>query len=205
MRQWYRLPELAFGKSIQKSWQFFVTFLDNPLSNRRSSDPGPMPIIRAYHVLDVNLPTYMFEKVIMYYGQVPRSFPVLKFEGFNVDITFEEDELGTIDYFINWCQRCIIDKDGYYRNPGNRKIKALVVEVQDKNGIPVMYYVFHDLYFLNADAVSYSYERNESVKRKITFGVDRMTTYYTKYTGIAATQQLVSQAVGGISSALATI
>ena len=194
LNAWYKLPELAFGKSIQPNWRFYVSFFDNPL--KRTKEPGPMPVIRSYHVLDVNIPTYGFEKIVMMYGQVPRSFPVMKFEGFDITLTLEEDELGSIEYFINWCQRSIIDRGGYYNNPTSYKIQALVIEVQDKNGLPIVYYIGHDVYFLEASPVTYSYESNESIKRTMTFGVDRMSTYFTKYTGIAAAQKGLSSVVG---------
>lgn len=182
LKAFYKLPELAFGKSIQPSWKFYALFLDNPLQSFRvNSEPGPMPVLRPYHIVDVAIPSFSFEKQIMMYGQVPRTFPVLNFEGFNVSVTFEEDELGTIEYFINWCTRSIINREGLYRHPTERRIQAFVVEIQDKTGIPIVYYIFHDLYFLDASSASYSYENNSAIKRNVTFGVDRMTTVFTKY------------------------
>jgi hypothetical protein len=122
----------------------------------------------------------------MYYGVAPRSFPVLNFEGFDLNITLEEDEQGTVDYFVNWNQRRIIDSEGYYKAPNSLKIPGFVLEVQDKMGIPIVYYTFHDIFFLNADPVQYSYANNDSIKRTLTFGCDRLSTVYVKQNAVAA-------------------
>jgi len=187
LQRYFRQPESAYGKSIQRSWQFYGLFIYNPFQGvsvgRRIEMP---PIIQPFHILDVTIPTYEFEKVVMMYGQVPRSFPVLKFEGFNFTTTLEEDEKGNVEYFINWNQRNIIDSDGYYNAPNKVKLKAFVVEVQDKTGIPVVYYIFHDIYFLTAGEATYSYTSNDSIKRSITFGCDRMSTIFIKQNIIAA-------------------
>ncbi|MFW6377454.1 MAG: hypothetical protein ACOCZ5_02295, partial [bacterium] len=165
---YFRTPESAFGKSIQRNWQFYGFFLFSPFKAVGRQKEFP-PVIQPFHLLDVTIPVYEFEKKIMWYGQVPRTFPVLNFQGFNVDVTLEEDEQGTVEYFINWNQRNIIDRDGYYNPPNKVKFRAFTVEVQDKMGIPVVYYIFHDLYFLSANAASYTYTGNESIKRTITF------------------------------------
>lgn len=191
MQAFFKLPSLLFGKSVQPAFRFSVTFLDNPFSinslNRLEADgPGPMPIIRSYHVLSISIPTYNFEKELMMYGQVPRSFPVLNFKGFDISINMEEDELGTIAYFINWMQRSIIDKYGYYRAPIKNRFGMIVVEVQDKNGLPVVYYTFHDCYFMNATDITYDYGSSDSIKYQLVFGADRMSTWFTKYSAISA-------------------
>jgi len=187
LQRYFRQPESAYGKSIQRNWQFFGLFIYNPFQGVTVGRQIEMPpVIQPFHILDVTIPTYEFEKVVMMYGQVPRSFPVLKFEGFNFNVTLEEDEKGNVEYFINWNQRNIIDSSGYYNAPNKAKIKAFVVEVQDKMGIPVVYYTFHDIYFLQASEASYSYTSNESIKRSLTFGCDRMSTIFTKQNAVAA-------------------
>jgi hypothetical protein len=188
--RYFRQPESTFGKSIQRSWDFTTLFIYNPFKGIvNGRDLEFPPVIQPYHVLDVTIPTYSFKKEYIMYGQVPRSFPVLDFEGFNIDIVLEEDEQGTVEYFINWNQRNIIKKNGVYNAPDNAKIHAFVVEVKDKMGIPIVYYNFHDLFFLNASTANYSYQTNSSITRTLTFGVDRMTTIFTK-------QNVVAQAAG---------
>jgi hypothetical protein len=181
LAQWYKLPEKLFGKSIQHSFRFYVTMFDNPFGGRERPN-GPMPIIRSYHVTDITIPSYQAEKVTQLYGQIPRSFPVLKMgEELAVTIGFEEDENGTIAYFINWLQRLIMNQDGLYRSPMDMKFSFIIVEIQDNQGLPVVYYTFHDPYFLQTSEPQYSYASDESIKYNITFGVDRISTHFTKY------------------------
>ena len=195
--RYFRQPETAGGKSIQREWNFAGMFIYNPFQGMTVGRSVEFPpIIQPFHILSVTIPTYSFEKQIMMYGQVPRSFPVLNFKGFNISITLEEDEKGTVEYFVNWNQRNIIDNEGYYNPPNKVKLKAFIVEVYDKMGIPIVYYNFHDIYFLEAEDVTYSYEGNGSIKRALTFGCDRMSTIFTKQNivaqGIGMTQGLVS-------------
>lgn len=179
LQAWYKLPELAFGKSVQPAYRFFATFLDNPFK-KVDDDAGYMPTILPYHFLSISIPTYNFKLEKVYYGVIPRTFPTLDFEGFTVNVTFEEDELGTIAYFINWMQKCIIDKNGYYKPILTNRIGNLVVEVQDKNALPVVYYIFKNVYYQSSDAITYDYSSNDTIKYNVVFGVDTMETWYVK-------------------------
>jgi len=202
LSRYFRQPESAFGKSIQRNWQFYGLFIYNPLQGVAVGRQIEMPpVIQPFHILDVTIPTYKFERVNMMYGQVPRSFPVIKFEGFEFTVNLEEDEKGTVEYFINWNQRNIIDDKGYYNAPDLVKIPAFVLEVQDKMGIPVVYYTFHDIYFLQASEPTYSYTSNESIKRSITFGCDRMSTVFTKQNVVATGIGLIGGITNGIQNA----
>lgn len=206
--RWFRQPETAFGKSIQRDWQFWGFFLYNPFSDFKFEGVTQTlkyvnkdfpPIIQPFHILGVTIPTYSFEKKIMWYGTVPRTFPVFNFEGFDLAVQLEEDERGSVEYFINWNQRNMIDKDGYYTPPAQMKIKGFVLEVQDKSGLPVVYYIFHDMYFLGADDASYSYGSNDSIKRTVTFGVDRMSTIFTKQNAIATAGLAASSLIDNLT------
>jgi hypothetical protein len=195
--RYFRQPETAFGKSIQRDWQFWCFFIYNPFSNETkitnslrqnlsSINKDFPPIIQPFHVINVTIPAYEFKREVMMYGQIPRSFPVLDFQGFEVQITLEEDEQGTVEYFINWLQRKIIDNEGYYNAPNKTKIPALVVEIQDKMGIPVLYYIFHDIFITHVDSIAYSYESNNPIRRNLTFACDRASTIFTKQNAVAA-------------------
>jgi hypothetical protein len=191
LNSYFRLPSSVFGKSIQRSYNFFSTFLDNPFTPRRP-DLGPMPLVLPYHILSVTLPTYKFSKEVLIFGQVPVTFPVLNVDDakeLSVQVLLEEDELGTIEFFITWCQRNIIDNDGYYTAPLKNRIGHLIIEVDDPNGIPIVFYTLKSLYYLNASDVTYDYSTNESIKRTVTFGVDRVETLFTKYTAINMAQK----------------
>lgn len=205
--RYFRQPETAFGKSVQRSWQFWCFFLYDPFSSESKAALAGVgnfglrnfgsslasslnkdfpPIIQPFHVLDVTIPSYKFQREVMMYGQVPRSFPVLDFKGFEISITLEEDEQGTVAYFINWLQRRIIDNKGYYNAPNKVKIPGLVIEIQDKMGIPVVYYIFHDIFLTNVDDVQYSYTDSGTIKRNITFACDRLTEVFVKQNAVAA-------------------
>lgn len=195
LQGFYKLPQTLFGKSVQANWRFLVKFIPT-YQNDGFKEFGPMPIIQSWHVLNIAIPTYNFKKEIMMYGQIPRSFPVLNYEGFDITVTFEEDELGTISYFINWLQKNIIKSDGRYRGALRNRFGHIAVELQDKNGIPVVYYVFKNCYYLASDGVSLDYGSNESLKYNVTFSCDVMQTYYTKYNpvglGVGTLQTSVS-------------
>lgn len=194
LQSWYRLPEQLWGKSIQPAFRFYVTHIYNPFK-LFLKEGGPPPIIRSYHVASIDIPTYNFTKESVQYGAVPRTFAVLDFkDGMNIEVTYEEDELGTIAYFINWLQKQIIDRRGYYQAPLNGRI-MIVVEIQDKNGIPTAYYIFHDCYFQTASNASYSYDSNDSIKYTISYACDRMSVSFPKYTPAG----FINMAVGGVN------
>lgn len=213
--RYFRQPEGTFGKSVQREWLFWGFFMFNPFAaaTRAAAAPGSIlkssilktvnaefpPVIQPFHILSVTIPTYQFEKIVMMYGQVPRSFPVLNFKGLDLQIELEEDEKGTVDYFVNWNQRNIIDSDGYYKAPNSMKLDAFVLEIQDKMGVPVVYHTFHDIYFLNASEQTYSYAGGGTIKRQLTFGCDRMSTIYIKQNAVAAaTEAVVGLATAGL-------
>ena len=205
--RYFRQPDTAFGKSVQRSWTFWGFFMYNPFSTETkvagmaaktygldqfgkklfsSLNKDFPPIIQPFHILSVTVPTYGFTHEMMMYGQVPKSYPILDFKSFEFSTELEEDEQGTVDYFINWNQRRIIDSDGYYNAPDKVKIPGFVLEVQDKMGIPVIYYIFHDIFFLNADGVTYAYNSVDSIKRTITWACDRLSHIYVKQNAVAA-------------------
>ena len=195
---YYNIPDALFGsKTIQPTYKFTALFLTNPFANNKP-DLGPMPIIAPYHFVDVNIPNYKFEKKTIMYGQVPRSFPVLDMQGaMEVSCLFEEDENGTIAYFINWCTRNNIDNKGYHRFPGKEnRIGDLIIEIQDKMGLPVVYYVCKNLFFLESDDVKYDYASNDSQKYRITFGTDIIESWFIKAEVLNQVQGMIGSALG---------
>lgn len=207
--RYFRQPETAFGKSVQRDFQFWGFFLYNPFSDLKGSNFTQTlkninndfpPIVQPFHILSVTVPTYSFSKKVVWYGTAPRTFPVLDFEGFELVVQLEEDEIGSVEYFINWNQRNMIDKDGYYSPPNKIKMRGFILEIQDHMGIPVVYYMFHDLYFLAADTSNYSYASNDSIKRNVTFACDRMSTIFIKQNAVAAGLGLAVGVAGGIKN-----
>jgi hypothetical protein len=179
LQGFYSLPEQLFGKSIQPAYRFTASFLENPF-RKFDEDVGSMPVIMPYHFLNITVPTYNFKFENVYYGVIPRTYATLAYEGFEVNATFEEDEMGTIAYFINWCQKCIIDSNGYYKAPLSNRIGNLAVEVDDRQGMPVVIYIFKNIFYRSSGDVTYDYGTGESIKYQISFGVDTMETWYVK-------------------------
>jgi len=186
-------------KTIQRPYNFFVTVinddrkmlireagatrdtLETSLSPKRGiSDFEEMPKLKSWHVVDVTLQNYSYKKEIVKYGILPRSFPVLEFDGFEITVTFEEDKFGTIQYFINWLQQRIIQPNGIYRHPGTNKIDALKVEIKENEPTEatgeyktVVAYTFPDIYFLRGEQQGpLNYGSSDSIKYAITFGAD---------------------------------
>jgi len=156
------------NKTIQRTYDFFVTF-DN-IFNGDGFDP--MPKIEDWHVRNITIPNYDFTKEVEKYGVLPRSYPKLSFDGFEVRIELEEDEKGTIAYFINWCQKRILNEKGLYTAPSKNRIAVITAKIKDNEGRPVVNYRFFDAYFLKADDVQYDYSTNDAIRYILTFGVD---------------------------------
>jgi hypothetical protein len=176
-----------FGASIQKSWRYRVTFVPDVFRNKDINRVnlykrvGKMPIIRAWQCESVTVPNYSFERVCQHYGPVPRSFPQLSYDGFDVRIKMVEDSNCTVANFINWMQRSIIDKEtGNYAPPSAITIPLIAVLCEDDMGIPSGLFNLHNAYYLTASAAEFDYSANEKVTYDVTFGVDIINTFFPK-------------------------
>ena len=160
-------------KSIQKNYKFFVTIWDDALkASTPDPETGPMPLITHWHTRSVTIPQYTFSKEVVKYGPIAKSFPVMELNGLDIAITFEEDEFGTIAYFINWLQRKIIRNDGTYRSQKDNRVDNLMILTEDDSGIPINLFWYKNVYFQNASPATFDYGGNESIKYDITFGAD---------------------------------
>jgi hypothetical protein len=168
-------------KTIQKNYKFFVTFWDDDQFANRSTvkglavldETGSMPIIDHWHVKSISLPQYSFSKEVVKYGPIAKSYPVMNdFNGLDIEVEFEEDEWGTIAYFINYLQRKIIRKDGTYRSQLNNRIDNMVVLTEDDMGVPINIFWYKKLFFQNVTPPTFDYSGNDSIKYTITFGAD---------------------------------
>jgi hypothetical protein len=131
-----------------------------------------MPFLDPFHVVDVNLPFYEFKKEVQYYGPFPRPFTVLASDGLELEMTLEEDEFGTVSKFVNWCQRRIINEEGYYTPPGLNYIDNIMVDVLDDRDDVISRFNYKKCKFLHASPVKYSYETEESIKIQIIFSCE---------------------------------
>ena len=172
-------------KTIQKSYKFLVVFWDeinlSPKKVALTEEIGNMPIIKPWHILNVTTPQYPFGKDNVQYGPLAKTYPVMAdFNGFDIRVTFEEDNKGTIAYFINWLQRKILDSDGRYRSQTENRIDHMIIETQDDAGLPIQLYWYQNIYFQNASENTLDYSTVDSVKYDITFGADYMKFFPIK-------------------------
>jgi len=174
-----------FGKSIQKSYRFIVTFfpnlkfLTNPVHAQLYARIGPMPLIRAFHLVSIAIPQYTFTKDTQYYGPVPRSFPELKYDGFEVRMVFEEDDKGTCGNFINWMQRAVMDPTtGTYTAPDAVKIPFIGVVTENDFGMPIGAYTLHDCFYLSSSGSEFDYGTNSAVRYEVTFNCDIINSFF---------------------------
>lgn len=188
-------------KTVQKSFRFYVTFWDDLFSidkRKLAKEIGTMPSISFWHINSIVLPQYPFGKDVVKYGPMAKSFPVMNdFNGLDITITFEEDEMGTIANFIHWCQNKIIDRKngGVYRSQNENRINHLIVETEDDAGVPIQFWWFKNLYFQNAAPLNLDYASTESVKYEITFGADFMQFYPLK--SELSPKSLIKNIIGG--------
>ncbi len=193
----------SFAKSIQKSFRFYVSILPdyltflNPKKQEMFLDIGMMPVIKSWHVKSVKIPQYQYETVTQQYGPVPRSLAIMKNDGFDVSIDFEEDEYGTIGDLVNWLQRSIVDNDGFYRSPDAYKIPLISVITETDFGLPLGVYTLHNAFYKNAEMSSLSYDSSSAVSYSITFNVDIINSFFPMAYAMNP-QQSSPNAVGGI-------
>lgn len=192
------IPSSPLGKTIQKSYRFFVTFFPNFLLMKQRPDIfkeiGPPPIIRSFHVQSITIPQYTFGKETQYYGTAPRSFPILKHDGFEVTINFEEDEKGTIGFFISWMQRLAIEPNlGLYTPPDFVKLPMIGIVTENDIGVPVCAYTLHDAFYLSSSGAELDYGTSTSIKYSIVFNVDIINSFYPQ----AAMFNTITNAITG--------
>jgi len=177
LMKWYTLPEALNGKSVLPAYKFKADFF----SVKGGAKQAMLNKIKPWHFVSVSIPTYAFRKEVVKYGQIPRSFPILEFtEGLNVKVTFEEDNQGTIAYFINWLQRQNIDNKGYYVPPLKNRIGDLRIDLQDNVGDSVVHYVFKNLYYTDASDLSLDYASNDVIKYDVAFTADVVEVNFFK-------------------------
>jgi len=184
-----QIGPLQFSKSIQHSFRFFVTFPPDLLPSGNKlllyKRIGYPPIIRSWHVVNIDIPSLEFKPEQQNYGPLARNFPSLEMDGFKVKIEFEEDQNGTIAYFINWLIRSMIDKRGLYTPPDTCKIPVMILICEDEMGLPINMYTIHDMFYLSNDGPNLGYDKNESVKYSIAFNADRINSFQPKAWAIA--------------------
>lgn len=166
------------NKSIMHTYNFYVDFSQiNPNINTWKGEQ----IIHSYHVSNIDIPTYKFEKQTTKSGIYQYSYPVLAAEqAIDIRITMEEDVYGRVGRFVDLCMDTIIDSGtGYYKSPNSMKnsIGSLYVYMGDEKKESVYVWKFPNLYFMNVDQQSLDYNDNSAMKYIVTFGCDKFERY----------------------------
>jgi len=161
-------------KSILHTYNFYVDF--SQIKDNINTWKGEQ-IIHSFHVTNIDIPTYKFEKQSIKMGIYQYSYPVLSVDqALDIRLTLEEDVYGRVGRFIDLCQDTIIDSvTGYYKPPNFMKssIGDLYVYMGDEKKESVYVWKFPRLYFINAEAQSLAYDDNSSMKYIVTFGCDK--------------------------------
>ena len=82
-------------KEIQRAYNFLVYF---DLSDDIFTKEGPS--LASFHAVSIEIPNYTFDKDWLDAGPIKKAFPILKHDGFEFTIKFEEDKQATIQKLI---------------------------------------------------------------------------------------------------------
>jgi len=182
-----------FGtKSIQKTDQFLFS-IDQTANlslatnkNKRLGSmkialdkrTGPQPVIENWHTRNFVLPNLNFQREIFPRGNFTKSFPSMKYEGFTFTVTLEDDSVGTIPNFVNWCQRRTVDESGFHMFESLNRIGNLRLDALDEFNEVIYKFVFEEAYYIEATPVSFDYSQSTQTLWTITFASD-----FVKFSG----------------------
>lgn len=151
-------------KTVLGTWNFVVSFTDKNVFDG----------VKPYHILDINIPMYKFNRNSVVYGSVPKSYATFDAsgDGREFSVTFEEDNTGYVTSLVYAMQKNIMRQTGVYNYIKNQYLGNCVLDVYDSANTHVMRWIMNDIYFVGADDVSLQYASGDSMKVKITFGCD---------------------------------
>ena len=144
-------------------------FRSTNISNAVWNFPAP------YQVVDVEIPSYKFQKESISLGATQFSYPILSEEQqIELKITFEDSVYGNISRFVHLLQMTVVSGDGFHNKIKDMFIGKIYVYLADEMKNSVCCWVFYDVYYLGHENLSLSYEENAAVKYTVTFGCDCM-------------------------------
>lgn len=178
-------------KSIQKNFKFLVDWDIGFLVELQKNNV----FLRPWHILKIDFPTsYGWKAEVMKIGPYSYSWPVMNHDGFDISITFEEDDISTIGYLIHYLQYKIIgdignpmnptgDKaNGNYNSQSKNRIKFININIYDDMGNVVRNVIFKDIFFVGATPISLDYDGSDSIKYTVSFHCDLMEQKFPKIT-----------------------
>lgn len=164
-----RVSKFYQFKTIQRSYNFLVYFDESgsfDFDDVKGSD------LLAYHATAIDIPDYSFKKEYVNFGPFTKAFPILDHNGFEFNIKFEEDELGTVKELINNLTRKNIREDGYYNTYANTTLDRIVASVYTQDAWNVYKVYFYNCFYLKASQAQYSFDSNNKMEYDITFSCD---------------------------------
>lgn len=164
------LSSFFANKTVLTGNKYLLEFTDNSSTEKDAlyGTIGYMPFIEYHHVKNVTLPsTYNWGSETLFMNNFA-TLADFQPSG-DLVITLEEDQYGTVAKFINWCQRKIITRSGVMRPKVLQCISNVTVDISNLQDRVVARYVYNEIYFQSADAVTLSYDGADILQYSLTF------------------------------------
>jgi len=155
------------SKTVQKTWTYLLSFEGLPDSVNNT--------ILPYHIIKCTLPMnngWKVEQIKL--GPYAYGVPVMDFNGYNINITLEEDDQGTIAYLIENLQELIMDNDnpfynGNYASQTQNRISSINVDIYDDFGDRVLGVSYKDAFYVDSTPIQLDYDSKDTLRYDITF------------------------------------
>lgn len=161
-----RVKSFYINKEIQRAYNFLIYFSDSDSIFWKGD------AVASFHAVSVEIPNYSFEKDFLEAGPIKKSFPLLKHDGFEFTIKFEEDKNATIQKLIRRLVNRNVDSLGYNRPYKETVLNELIVSIYTNDAWNIYKLYFKNCYFLRASTAQYDYSANGQIFYDITFNAD---------------------------------
>ena len=170
-------------KTVQKAYNFVVSFnvgsdglanlfVESPLGIfNQHGDNFP---IKPWHVKSVSLPSFGTKFEEQKVGQFTIRHPMLELDNPLLKISFEEDDMGTIQKFIYWLLKRRMDENGFYYPLEDSKINSIKVELYDPDFVFKTIYTFYDCCLATTTGLELSYAATEATAYDLEFSFQYM-------------------------------
>jgi hypothetical protein len=154
-------------KEIQRAYNFLVYF---NLSDDEFTKGGPP--LAPFHAVSIEIPNYTFDKDWLEAGPIKKAFPILKHDGFEFTIKFEEDNQATIQKLIRRLTSRNLDSLGFNRPYKNTVLDEIVASVYTQDAWNIYKIYFKNCFFMRASTANYDFYSGDKIAYDITFNAD---------------------------------
>lgn len=154
-------------KEIQRAYNFLVYF---DLSDNIFTKEGPS--LASFHAVSIEIPNYTFDKDWLDAGPIKKAFPILKHDGFEFTIKFEEDEQATIQKLIRRLTSRNVDSLGFNRPYKDTVLSEIVASIYTQDAWNIYKIYFKNCFFLRASTANYDFYSGDKITYDITFNAD---------------------------------